>query len=222
MLAGGARAQLSGTVSAVSDYRYRGTTLSDRKPAAQFGVNYDAPSGVYVGAFGSTVRLASPAGANFQFIAFAGYAQRVTPALSLEAGADYALFTGASDDDYGEIFVGAATDTVNARVYYSPRYFGLSANGWYAELNASQPLAERVRLTGHIGFLRASYPTYYGPNYYGLAQQNVVDGRIGVAVDFDVGRVELAWVGVSDKNAAYRITGTSSPNTVVLTLSHSF
>jgi uncharacterized protein (TIGR02001 family) len=57
-----ATAQLSGTLSAVSDYRYRGVTFSDRRPAAQAGLAYDDPSGWYAGAFGSTVRLGSPPG----------------------------------------------------------------------------------------------------------------------------------------------------------------
>jgi len=219
-LAGEACAQLSGTISGVTDYRYRGVTLSDKLPAGQFGITYDAPGGPYVGVFGSTVRLAPPVGANFQFIGFAGYAARITSAASLEFGGDYAAFTGSSEDNYGEIFVGAAIDRVNARVYYSPRYFGSGA--WYGELNGTQPLVPRVGLTAHVGIVRASYPVYHGPYFYGSSAKNVVDGRIGVAVDFDLGRVELAWVGISAKNAAYYISGTSSRNTVVLTLSHSF
>jgi len=221
-LASEACAQLSGTISGVTDYRYRGVTLSDKRPAAQFGITYDAPGGAYVGVFGSTVRLAPPVGANFQFIGFAGYAARITSAVSLEVGGDYAAFTGSSEDNYGEIFVGAAIDRGNARVYYSPRYFGSGTDSWYGELNATQPLVPRVELTAHVGILRASYPVYHGPYFYGSSAKNVVDGRIGVAVDFDLGRVELAWVGISAKNAAYYIGGTSSPNTVVLTLSHSF
>src|SRR5438552_816935 len=55
--AGSAAAQLSGTLSGVSDYRYRGNTLTHRLPAAQAGVAYDNPHGWYAGAFGSTVRL---------------------------------------------------------------------------------------------------------------------------------------------------------------------
>ncbi len=218
LLPSGVDAQISGTASAVSDYRYRGITLSDRKPAAQIGFTYDDPLGWYAGAFGSTVRLAPPAGVNFQAIAFGGYATRLASGIALEAGGDYSAFTGAAYDDYGEIFVGAATESVSARIYYSPKYFGQSSNAVYGEINASQLLFGSVRLLVHAGYLRTRYETGYRTS----SAQHAVDGRIGVGVDFDPFHVELAWVGVSTDDAAYRITGSNSPNTVVLTLSCSF
>ena len=217
-LASGAGAQISGTATLVSDYRYRGFTLSDRKPAAQVGLTYDDPLGWYAGAFGSTVRLAPPAGANFQAIAFGGFASRLASGITLEAGGDYSAFTGATSDDYGEIFLGAATENVSARLYYSPKYFGQSSDALYGEINVSQTVIGSVRLLLHAGYLRTRYESIYQTS----SEQHVVDGRIGLGVDLDPLRVELAWVGVSAHDAAYRITGSSSPNTVVLTLSYPF
>jgi len=218
--AAGAGAQISGTASIVSDYRYRGITLSDRKPAAQFGLAYDDPSGAYAGAFGSTVRLAPPAGPNFQAVVFGGYALRMPSGVSVEAGADYSAFTGAAGDDYGELYLGIAKENISARIYYSPKYFGQHANAVYGEINAAQPLADNVRLVAHVGVLNSDYAnaTYYGSR----ANERIVDGRIGLGVDVEQFRFELAWVGISNANVAYGITGTRSPNTVVLTLSRAF
>lgn len=216
--ANAAGAQVSGTVSAVSDYRYRGITLSDQKPAVQAGIAYDAAPGWYAGVFGSTVRLAPPAGHNVEVIGFAGYALRLAPGVSLEAGGDYSAFTGASSDNYGEFFVGAATDNLSARVYYSPKYFGLQSNATYTEINASLPVIDHVRFHAHIGLLRASYPVIYGQP----SEQHVVDGRIGLGIDVDLFHLELAWVGTNAAYSAYQITGSKSPNTVVLSLTRSF
>jgi uncharacterized protein (TIGR02001 family) len=216
--AGSAGAQFSGTVSAVSDYRYRGITLSDKKPALQGGLNYDGADGWYAGAFGSTVRLAPPVGIGVQGIVFGGFAHRLPSGVTLEAGGDYSIFSGGTKDNYGELFLGAATDRLNARVYYSPRYFGQGSDAVYGELNASQPLIGTLRLVAHVGFLRARYETGYGSP----PEKNVVDGRVGIGADFASFHAELAWVGVSDDYAAYRITGSSSPNTVVLTVSFAF
>jgi len=222
--ASGAAAQFSGTLSGVSDYRYRGSTLSDRMPAAQAGLAYDDPHGWYAGVFGSTVRLKPPGGPSsyFQAIAYAGYAKRLASGISVEAGGDYAAFTGSNDLNYGEFFVGAATDNLSARIYYSPRYFGESSDAFYAEINATQPLVDRVRLHVHAGFQRYRYESPYGlfPRYE--PTQRVFDGRIGLRIDLDVFQLEIAWVGVSNHNAAYLITGSSSPNTVVASLSLSF
>ena len=218
--ASGAAAQFSGTLSAVTDYRYRGITFSDERPAAQAGLTYDDPSGWFAGAFGSTVRLAPPGGtrANVQAIAYAGYATRLSSGVSVEAGGDYSVFAGSSGLNYGEVFVGAATENWSARIYYAPRYFGQSSNAVYGEVNASQPLIDRVLLRVHVGLLRYRYDNPYGPE----TAQNIVDGRIGLRFDLDVLHLEIAWVGVSNHTAAYFITGGYSPNGFVASVSLPF
>jgi uncharacterized protein (TIGR02001 family) len=218
VFASGVDAQISGTASIVSDYRYRGITLSDQKPAAQIGLAYDSPLGWYAGAFGSTVRLAPPAGPGAQAMAFAGYAARLPAGISIDVGGDYSAFTGAAGYKYGELYVGVARENLSARIYYSDRYFGQRVNAWYGELNAAQPLIDRVRLLAHVGFLNTHSYYPYGPQ----VNQHVVDGRIGIGADVDLFHVELAWVGISTSYVAYGITGSSSPNTVVLTISRQF
>ena len=222
--ASGAAAQYSGTLSAVSDYRYRGITFSDERSAAQAGLTYDDPSGWFAGAFGSTVRLAPPGAttANLQAIAYAGYATRLSSGVSVEAGGDYSVFAGSSGLNYGEVFVGAATESLSARIYYSPRYFGQSSNAVYGEINASQPLIDRVLLRAHVGLLHSRYDNPYGALYGVQPTSNVFDGRIGLRFDLDVLHLEIAWVGVSNHTAAYLITGRSSPNGVVAALTFSF
>jgi uncharacterized protein (TIGR02001 family) len=222
--AGGAAAQLSSTLSGVSDYRYRGNTLTDRMPAAQAGVTYDDPKGWYAGVFGSTVRLEPPGGSSsyFQAIGYGGYAKRLASGISVEAGGDFSAFAGASELNYGELFVGAATDDVSARIYYSPRYFGQPSSGVYGEINASQPLIDRVGLHVHVGFLRYRYESPYGVVPRAESIQRVFDGRIGLRIDLDPFQLEVAWIGVSNHTAAYLITGSSSPNAVVASLSLSF
>src|SRR5258705_6522191 len=113
--ASGAAAQLSGTLSGVSAYRSRGNALSNRMPAAQAGLTYDDPMGWYAGGFGSTVRLKPPGGPSsyFQAITYAGYALRLPSGMSVEAGGDYSAFAGSDDLNYGEFFVGAATDRLS-------------------------------------------------------------------------------------------------------------
>jgi uncharacterized protein (TIGR02001 family) len=214
----GVGAQISGTASIVSDYRYRGITLSDQKPAAQIGLAYDHPLGWYAGAFGSTVRLAPPSGPGIQATVFAGYVAPLASGISVEAGGDYSVFTRAAGYNYGEIFLGVARENLSARIYYSDRYFGQRVNAWYGEINGTQSLIDRVRLLAHVGFLSTHSDYPYGPQ----VNQHVVDGRIGIGADVDLFHLELAWVGISRAYVAYGITGSSSPNTVVLTISRQF
>jgi len=215
LLAPVAAAQVSGTVSVVSDYRYRGVSFSDDKPAAQLGLTYDDASGLYAGLFVSTIRFASPPSRGAQTIFFAGYAQRTASGLTLEAGADCGVFFLGTTYRYPEVYVGVASDNVSARLYYASRYYVGDADTLYAELNGTMPLGDRVRLIAHAGALRSR-----ADNAYALTDF-VFDGRAGIAFDIDKVNVQLAWVGLSS-NGAYPIAGTTRRHTAVLSVSMAF
>ena len=213
-----ASAQISGSVNLVSDYRYRGVSLSHGDPAAQFAVAYDDAQGWYAGAFASTVRLSAPSNRGLQAIAFAGYAKRLPSGVSFEAGADYSAFSDGRGYDYAEVYGGFAFENVSGRLYYAPRYYGADAGAYYAELNGAQRVHERVRLLAHVGVLQLNG----GNPYSGWPDHRVFDGRAGVGIDVDAFDVQLSWVGISRAYTAYPITGVSSRNGVVLTLSWLF
>src|SRR6266508_3020936 len=135
-----ATAQLSGTASVLSDYRYRGVSLSDNTPAIQLGLAYDDPNGWYAGLFASSVRYTEPSERGVQAIYYVGHAWRTAAGPSFEAGASYSIVSGERGYDYPEVFVGFTADPVSARLYYSPRYAGYDADTLYAEVNAAQAL----------------------------------------------------------------------------------
>ncbi len=206
---------MSGTVSVVSDYRYRGVSFSDDKPAAQLGLTYDDASGLYAGLFASTVRFASPPSRGAQTILFAGYAQRTPSGLTFEAGADCGVFFLGRSYRYPEAYVGVASDNVSARLYYASRYYFGDADTLYAEVNGTMPISDRVRLIAHAGALRSRPGS-------GYAFPDVIfDGRAGVAIDIDKFNVQLAWNGLSS-NGAYPIAGTARRHTAVLSVSVAF
>ena len=53
-------ARVSGSVAVVSDYLFRGVSLSEGRPAAQLNVNYDDASGWYAGGFASSTYNSPP------------------------------------------------------------------------------------------------------------------------------------------------------------------
>jgi uncharacterized protein (TIGR02001 family) len=210
-------AQVSGSASLLSDYRYRGVSLSDNRPAAQLALAYDDSSGWFGGAFASTVQLGSPTSRELQAVFFGGYASRMPSGLSFEVGADYSVFTGGSSYDYGEVYVGIASDKVSTRLYYAPRYFGQSGV-IYGEINASEDLFDRFRLIAHGGALRNSSEESYGRP----VDRYVFDASVGVVFDFDQFSVQLSWVGISSLNTPYPAGASASKNGAVLKLSWSF
>ena len=212
-----ASAEVSGTVTVVSDYRYRGISLSDDDPAAQVGVTYDDARGWYAGAFVSTVKSSAYGTTGVQAIGFGGYAWRMPSGLSLEAGADYSVVTASPRYDYPEAYVGFAYQNLTGRVYYSPRYLGLDSVAVYAELNFAPPLFDSVRLLAHVGVLGSDAKTIYGDR-----SPPVVDFAIGAGVDWQGFTLQLSWVGVNRYSPAYRVVGFSDRTGPVLSISHSF
>ena len=211
-------AQVSGSLTLVSDYRFRGVSLSHNRPAAQLGVAYDDARGWYTGAFASTVELADPSNRELQAIAFGGYVWRFPSGLSSEVGADYSAFTGARRYSYPEVYWGIASENLSARLYYAPRYFGQDSDAIYGEVNGAQPLFDRVRLLAHAGVLRNSSENIYT----GRTAHHVLDARVGVGIDFDQFSIQASWVGISSANAAYPVAVTRGRNTAVLSLFRSF
>jgi len=148
-------AQVSGSVSLVSDYRFRGVSLSQGRPAAQAEVSYDHASGWYAGLFGSNIQFYAHSPHEVQAVAYAGYSRRLQDGLSVDAGATYSAFSGGDGYDYAEAYVGLTTEQFNARLYYSPDYFEEGVRTFYGELNGSHRLIDKIRLIGHGGVLRS-------------------------------------------------------------------
>ena len=218
LIAANVSAQVSGSLTLVSDYRFRGVSLSHDKPAAQLGAVYDDARGWYAGAFASNVQFAYPSSRELQTITFLGYVRRFPSGLSADVGADYSAFTGPGGYSYPEVYWGIAYENLSGRLYYAPRYFAHGSDAIYGEVNGSQPLLDRVRLLVHAGVLRNSSENIYT----GSAVHHVFDARVGVGVDFDQFSVQLSWVGSSSANAVYAVTGTRGRNAAVLSLSRSF
>jgi uncharacterized protein (TIGR02001 family) len=210
--------QLSGSASVVSDYRYRGVSLSGNDPAVQASINYDDASGFYAGAFVSTARFSFESSRELQSISFFGYAWRLPSGSSVELGADYALFTRTHNYDYPEVFSGFASGIWSGRLYYAPRYFGGGSNAIYGEINAAQPLSDRFRIIAHGGVLWSKS----GNPYDGSGKRATLDGRIGLGFDLDRFSVELSWVGLSNTRSAYPFGGDVRRNGPVVGLTLAF
>jgi len=215
--AGGGNAQTSVSVSLLSDYRYRGETLSDGQPAPQINVNLDSDSGWYGGALASgNIHLGDHQMA--QLLAYAGYAQRMASGWSWEAGATDTTFTQASDRNYGELYVGLSGERISGRLYLAPRYFGYDSRTLYAEINGFYPLHDKLNLVGHAGLLH----TLAGAAWPGVPAASRYDARVGLSATIGDWNTQLAWVLVQHSDMHYQYYDGHAPRTVVLSAAYSF
>lgn len=159
-----------------SDYRVRGYSVSDGEPAASLSLSYDDPSGAYLGAsFVGAVREGDPALVQVQ--GSAGYAVRIGPVLSLDAGVSrtqyFKRYDASPDYDYTEVYFGLALPAVSARLSYSPDYYRDDMETLYASVETGIEPAPNWFLSVHGGLL-----TYLGapPAYF---PDQTFDWRLG-------------------------------------------
>ncbi len=189
LLGSAAQAQLGATVSVDSDYRFRGVSLSDSKPAWRVTLNHDFMSGAYAGASATQVELARDDRYS-QLVGYAGYVTRPLDGRSFELGASFSHFTGDSSYDYLDAYAGVLAQRWGVRVHYAPDYFGRGVQVAYADANANWPLNANIRVFGHVGALVPLAGRSFGPD----DRRTRVDLRLGLGATAGSLDVQLAWV----------------------------
>ena len=98
---------ISGSLGVVSDYRFRGVSLSDKDFAVQPTITISHESGLYVGAWASNI--ANNPGDDVELDIYAGFAGGDT--VTYDIGATYYVYPGFSSANYIE-FIGKTGTTV--------------------------------------------------------------------------------------------------------------
>lgn len=212
-----ASAQFTGTVAAVSDYRFRGVSLSHEKPATQLTITYDAPAGGYAGVFASTVEFAAASSTTMEVVGFLGAATPIASGVHADVGINYASFGGVLRDyNYGELYVGISSDQYGASVHYSPDYLGASDGSLYGALDVTHAVSDRIALLGHVGVLL--------PVKHGSAEpvRRPLDARAGIGFDFAGFNVQIAWVTTSAMRRNYAIDNRQRGDTFVVSVLRAF
>lgn len=207
-----AGAQWSGSAALLSDYRFRGVSQSDRRPAVQASVGFDHSSGLFAGLFVSSADFNGASSTNLETLAYAGIARRFATDWSWEAGGThyrYPGFRGRRDPDFSELFLGITWRDLNSRLYYTNEYFGRRIDSFYVELNGTQPLVERTALFWHLGLERV----------FGRAR---ADLRFGVAIERAPFTIELSAVASDAGSGSCPRGGDRCRPGLIVALSRSF
>ncbi len=142
------------TLAAVSDYRFRGLSLSDKDPAFQPQLALTHESGLYARVWGSN--LADNGGDDLELDFVAGIARDIGN-VSFDLGATYYVYPGAGGLNYVE-FAGAVSTAVGpgkvgVTIAYAPDQWNIGGqDNIYAAINASVPLGKSpFSLAGSFG-----------------------------------------------------------------------
>lgn len=166
-------------ISAYSDDRFRGVSVSDGHPVAILDLSYDAPSGLYAAASGSIVATDGDGLKALGLIVNGGYAKRLGSGLSGDVGvvhARYSHYSGLnSGREYTEVYAGLTGRILGARLAVSPNYLGSARWTLRGELTGHLDLTRNLYLDGEGGAL---VTLSHGA---GAKYSRLFDARLGIA-----------------------------------------
>lgn len=199
------QAQLGGSLTLESDYRFRGVAMNGSRPTVRALLNLDAPAGWYAGVSATPVEP-SPGDRYVQLVGYAGHVVALADRYSIELGGSAYRFSGESRYDFVEPYVGLLWRNAALRLHYAPRYFGAHVKTAYLDASAQWPQGDLLRLFGHVGVLAPlSRAQYAGED----AQRTRVDLRLGAGLARGRWDLRLSWAAVSRGGPAPAVYGGS-------------
>ncbi len=196
---------VSATVALVSDYRFRGVTVSGKDPALQGEIALESAYG-HLGVWGSSIESFNGAGLELDATVGRSFALF---GLDNDAGLIAYVFPGGSDTDYVEVYVRTGGEFAvlgwSAGINYAPDQRNIGGtDSVYGHFELSLPLARpSLRLDAGMGFEDGAF----GDNKW--------DWHLGLAWAIHGFDLSLAYVDARDDARA--ISGTA-----VFTISRGF
>ena len=155
---------LSFNAAVTSDYRYRGISQSRLNPAVSGGVDFAHKSGLYVGAWASSIKWIKDFGGNagMELDVYGGYKGAISDAVSYDVGVLGYLYPSnqlTPSTNTTEIYGALTMGPVTAKYSHSTtNLFGLagSKGSGYLDLSATFDLGGGWSVVPHLGHQRAA------------------------------------------------------------------
>jgi len=197
-----AHAELSGSLIATTNYISSGYSKSDGNPAIQANVDYEHNSGLYVGAWASSIDFSDDDHddrSNIEVAPYLGFWFRASPDWSIDTTLTRYLYDDkifGRNSDYNEVNLQVDfREIVSARFAWSDSLYNRGHSAWDYELLGRYPLTDVLEVSAGLGVNKANevfeYNYRYGNAgitwfYHSLA----IDIRYAMAREFDAIHVE--------------------------------
>ena len=161
---------IAGNVTLTTDYRFRGISQNtgNFSPAIQGGFDWSSDLGFYIGTWASNVNFdAAPGGGSgggaIETDVYGGYKGKINDDWAYDVGILYygypqdgssAIYSGTAHLAYTEYYAGISAYGAQAKVNYSPNYFGGSDPFWYWQLNYTYEIIKNLSLNAHWAYNR--------------------------------------------------------------------
>ena len=199
---------ITGSAAIVSQYRFRGISQSDNKPAVQASITATHESGFYLSTWGSSTSGSTAntpvAYAGTEIDVYGGYAKQFG-AIKVDVGAYGYIYPGISTSNYYEVYGSVAGTlgpvTAKAGINYAPDQVNYNDNVYiYGELSGGIP-GTPISLHSHVGYTDGAFR--YAKNY--------VDYSVGASVTWKHLTLDASLVGTNISRADVDVAGPSAP-----------
>lgn len=222
---------ITGNVAFVTDYRFRGLSLSGGDMAVQGAINVNHSSGFYVGAWGSNLEQdALDIYGNMELDVYAGWTGEVTSGLTADVGLLYYVYPSGSFGD-GNVFepyaslsttMGPATAKVGMAYAWKQDSLGGDDNLYvYTDLGVAIP-STPVTLNGHLGYTSGALSPKLLSDIFVSDPTPDTDGGFDYSVGATANLTKNLSVGVSYVGVEGRTVNGYSDDTVVGTVKLTF
>lgn len=203
---------LAFNVGAVSDYRYRGISQTQREAALQGGVDLGLPSGFYLGAWASSIKWIDEFGgdANVELDFYGGWKGEVGAGLTLDVGALRYQYPNAVTDTWTaggfaspnttELYVALSYAMFTLKYSHSmSNLFGTvdSKGSGYIDASASFDVHDGWMLAPHVGHQAVKNSGAYSYTDYALTLSKDFNGLVPslAVVSTDADEALYTWGG---------------------------
>lgn len=211
----------SANVGLVSDYRFRGYTQTNFRPAIQGGFDVAHSSGLYLGNWNSNVADSLFPGGNIEMDFYGGYATTLGD-VALDMGVLYYYYPGAEAPKGGttkntELYVSAGYGPFKLKYSHGVSdFFGVpdSKNNYYVSLDSAFDLGSGWGAAAHVGYQKLKNDPVL---------DHYVDYSAGVTKDLSGWVLGLSVVSTNRKGWYQTTKGRDAGRTgVVASLAHKF
>jgi uncharacterized protein (TIGR02001 family) len=221
MLGGASLAQagVTGTITAVSDYDFRGYTQTGKDPALQGSLDFSMDNGFYAGAWASSslnfgdTPPASDADVEVDIYAgfnFAGGDDK--PSYSLNAV--WYTYPSASSFNFPEISAGLSYKIASTKLWYSWDFANSGRDAWYLEGNLNFPMSGDYGVVAHAG--------YSGGDYWHSFDGAYIDWAVGVTKSFGHFDTSLKYIATSGAVYDHSVDAFSGKGKILLSIATTF
>jgi len=180
---------ITGNAGLFSDYRFRGISQTNKKPAFQGGFDVSHSSGAYAGNWNSNIDSAFFNGSNLEMDFYGGYKMPLGD-FTLDVGALYYYYPGSGAGgtfkiDNTELYVGGAYGPVTLKYSYAVSdFFGIpdSKGSWYLDAGFAYDLGGGLGVNAHVGYQKLDKNASV-IEIGGGVQDTVIDYKVGVTYD---------------------------------------